>query len=202
MLWRALRSVDGPLTPERSGRLTGFCGAKSRGVELSIGWFRVHRVALFVVLGVMPVLGPRCGGDGRSKTVTRTIRSDTTVAVPDVRGKGIAEARRVLLQVGLRTNFHRQVSKKSAGDVLQQSPTPGVRVDHAAVIDLTVARKAKLNPPPPSNPAPAQEQTQSAPQSPSPDPNNPNEVIPPGEPGQTAGNPCRLPEGSRLVCHD
>jgi hypothetical protein len=28
------------------------------------------------------------------------------------------------------------------------------------------------------------------------------DTIPPGEPGQPADNPCQLPPGSRLVCHD
>lgn len=121
------------------------------------------------VIGITGVMVSGCGGGERAKTVTRTVMADTAVAVPDVRGKGIAEARRRLSSLGLRVSVRRQESKQFSGDVLREAPTPGVRIDRAASVELTVARKPKLNPSPPST-VPAPPRQQETQPSPGPDP--------------------------------
>ena len=113
----------------------------------------VAAAALGVLLAVILVpagiwLASNTGDDEASATETRTFDTGTeepppTVlaprAVPDLIGRPLAEARRVLENRDLRVRVRQAESERPRGEVLLQAPEPGTDVDVSSIVVLTVS---------------------------------------------------------------
>jgi len=85
--------------------------------------------------------------DNAASPTTTTTQVTTTVAaaqvaVPDVLGKPVAQARSQLEAAGFETQQTEMISSKKAGTVVDQSPDAGTDADKGATVTLGVAKRA------------------------------------------------------------
>jgi hypothetical protein len=66
--------------------------------------------------------------------------AQTTVKVPNVVGKKVGAARRIIQQADLTPRVRKRSSSKPAGTVIRQQPTAGRRVNEGRTILLVVAK--------------------------------------------------------------
>jgi beta-lactam-binding protein with PASTA domain len=109
-------------------------------------------VAALILAGLL--LGDR-GDDessGSTASPTQSLPTGTTpttpgapaaatksIALPDVRGKTLADARKTLEKASLRVRVIREESDRPAGVVLKQAPPPGTKLRKGDVVTLTVS---------------------------------------------------------------
>jgi serine/threonine-protein kinase len=137
---RAVTDVEGESARTARARLrrAGFRVRERRETSADVPADRVVRT--------MPPIGSEIEVGG---TVTVVVSSGPEqVAVPDLRGSDLADARAELADAGLEADVTRQESDKDPGTVLTQSKPPGTRVDKGSTITLTVAKQPKAVPVP------------------------------------------------------
>src|SRR5262245_2975113 len=82
--------------------------------------------------------------DDNEASPTTTAQTTTVaaakVAVPDVRGKPVAEARSQLEGAGFETQQTEMISDKKAGTVVDQSPEPEAKIATGATVTLGVSK--------------------------------------------------------------
>jgi PASTA domain len=87
-----------------------------------------------------------CGGSGDS--------GGSTVEVPSVTGKPVAEARAAIIDAGLEALVQKRESEEPAGKVVHQGTPAGTKVPENTVVTLHVSGSTKVKVPPPAAPAP------------------------------------------------
>lgn len=117
------------------------------GMALAIG------AILLVALGILVawLLTHRSSDKGSVTTVvvsTQSAPSTTSrittpsiakVAMPDVRGRSLADARSALQAAGLKTAVTQVTSTKPAGTVVDEAPKPGAKLPKGSTVTLSVA---------------------------------------------------------------
>ena len=104
---------------------------------------RLWLIPLLLTFATFAITG--CGGSGDS--------NGSTVEVPNVTGKPVAEARAAITGVGLKVLVQRGASEEPAGKVVHQEPPAGSEVPETRTITLYVSSgstKVEGPPPPPS----------------------------------------------------
>lgn len=100
---------------------------------------------LLVVLGALSALG-LSGGETTTTSTTSSsstsVSEPTTVNVPDLAGKPIAEAQSTLTELGLTSAVVEQENPATPGTVVGSDPAAGTAVAEGGTVTLTVAKAA------------------------------------------------------------
>jgi hypothetical protein len=78
--------------------------------------------------------------------------NEPQMAIPDLKGRDVSDASRVLQNAGLRVGSitRREESDSRPGTIVAQSPSAGTRIERGAIVNLAIAAPAAAPPPPAS----------------------------------------------------
>jgi len=99
--------------------------------------------------GTIIVQRPAPGAELSSKEIRVTIaKKSEDVAVPDVVGKGIDDARKALAAAGFEVaDPTPEASDKPANTIIRMTPDPGANAKHGSIVRLVVAQAAAIEVP-------------------------------------------------------
>ena len=106
-------------------------------------WPWLAALAILVLGGLVALyILSRDDDDGSSTTTTPTAVAPATVDVPNVVGERADRAAAQLIDVGLKVQIQRRLSKKPSGIVLEQDPAASTSAERGSTVGLVVSRGA------------------------------------------------------------